>query len=124
MGTEHTLSIFLWPWVPQETVLGPILVLIYINDLPDGVVNSTVRLFADDCIIYHPITSKKDTKLLQSDLDSVGSWKKTWLMQFNADKCFTMRAGRSKTKLINHTNYMATLYKVLILLNTLALLLP
>ena len=83
--------------VPQGTVLGPILFLIYINDLPDGVVNSTVRLFADDCIIYRPIKSKKDTELLQSDLDSVGSWEKIWLMQFNADKCFTMRAGRSKT---------------------------
>ena len=68
---------------------------IYINDPPDGVVNSrpTVRLFADDCIIYLPIRSKRDTKLFQSDFDSVGSWEKTWLMQFNADKCFTMRAG-------------------------------
>ena len=46
--------------VPPGTVLGPILFLIYINDLPDGVVNSTVRLFADDCIVYRPIKSKKD----------------------------------------------------------------
>ena len=44
-----------------------------------------------------PSEAKKDIELLQSDLDSVGSWEKTWLMQFNADKCFTMRAGRSKT---------------------------
>ena len=73
--------------VPQGTVLGPILFLIYNNDLPDGVVNSTVRLFADGCIIYNPIRNKKDTYLLQSVLDAVGSWENTWLMQFNADKC-------------------------------------
>ena len=82
--------------MPQGTVLGPILFLIYINDLPDGVVNSTVRLFADDCIIYRPTRNKKDTDLLQSDLDAVGSWENTWLMQFNADKCFTMRTGKGK----------------------------
>ena len=77
----------------------PILFLIYNNDLPDGVI-STVRLFADVCIIYRPISNSKDTDLLQSDLDAVGSWENTWLMQFNADKCFIMRASKGK-ELIN-----------------------
>ena len=43
-----------------------------------------VWLFADDFIIYRPIRSKKDSELIESDLGSVGSWKKTWLMHFNA----------------------------------------
>ena len=82
--------------VPQGTVLGPILFLMHINDPPDGVVNSTVRLFANDCIIYRPIRNKKDTDLLQSDLDAIGSCENTWQMQFNANKCFTMRTSKGK----------------------------
>ena len=42
---------------------------------------------------------KRQRTILQSDLNSVGSWEKTWIMHYNASKCFTMRAGRSKTKI-------------------------
>ena len=56
--------------VPQGTVLGPLLFLVIINDLPDRV-QSTVRLFADDCLLYRIIKSIKDCVALQDDLKSL-----------------------------------------------------
>ena len=54
--------------VPQGTVLGPLLLLVYINDLPSKD-SFSVRLFADDCLLYRVIQGNKDAELLQEDLD-------------------------------------------------------
>ena len=87
--------------VPQGTVLGPVLFLLYINDLPDVAVHSTVRLFADDCIVYRPIRNNDDTILLQNDKNKIAEWEFMWQMQFNIDKCFILRVGRPKHKLVH-----------------------
>ena len=56
--------------VPQESVPAPILFLCYINDLPNQV-SSTVRLFADDCLLYRNINTTHDAETLQEDIDKL-----------------------------------------------------
>ena len=75
--------------VPQGTVLGPLAFLCHINDLPDCV-KSTVRLFADDCLLHRQIRTQKDHLQLQTYLKSLEKWALTWGMKFNAKKCYVM----------------------------------
>lgn len=69
--------------VPQGTVLGPLLFLCHINDLPERV-DSQIRLFADDCLLYRPINSMKDYQTLQEDFNNPADSKPTlgqrWLI--------------------------------------------
>lgn len=75
--------------VPQGTVLGPLLFLCHINDLPDTV-TSNVRLFADDCLLYREINSFQDHLVLQKDLTNLEAWALNWGMRFNASKCYIL----------------------------------
>ena len=59
--------------VPQGSVLGPLLFLLYINDLPENI-QSQVRLFADDTAVYLTVTNMQDSQVLQSDLESLQHW--------------------------------------------------
>ena len=88
--------------IPQGSVLGPILFLIYINDLPE-IVNSAVKLFADDTKVYREIASNEDCDILQQDLNNLSRWTDTWLLRFNAAKCKSMHLGR---KNIQHKYYI------------------
>ena len=82
--------------VPQGSVLGPLLFLIYINDLSDYIQYSTLRLFADDCILHRPIQSEADTILLQKDIDSLFAWTIIWQMELNIGKCCSMSVTQSR----------------------------
>lgn len=79
--------------VPQGSVLGPLLFLIFINDLPDAI-TSSIRLFADDCVLYRVMSSTSDPSALQSDLDRISTWCDIWKMRLNTNKCKMMRISR------------------------------
>ena len=72
--------------IPQGSVLGPVLFVVYINDLPDEV-TSNIILFADDTKVYRTITTTEDCRQLQSDLNNLQTWAKKWQMKFHPDKC-------------------------------------
>ena len=79
--------------VPQGSVIGPILFLVYINDLPIGL-KSNVRLFADDTIVYLTISNEEDGRILQSDLDKLAKWEDKWQMQFHPQKCNVIQISK------------------------------
>ena len=91
--------------VPQGSVLGPLLFLIYINDMPNSVLNSKLKLFADDSLLYNNIKSDSDMLNLQLDLNCLVSWSESWQMKFNANKCETMRISRPKNNSISDPSY-------------------
>ena len=100
--------------VPQGSVLGPVLFLIFINDLPDNI-RSPVRLFADDCVLYRNIKSPIDCQILQDDLNSLSQWETDWQMKFNVAKCHSMRVTRhlpDKQILFDYTLHQQKLEQV------------
>ena len=85
--------------VPQGSVLGPLLFLIFINDLAENT-TSTVRLFADDCVMYRPLRHASDCEAPQEDLNKLHDWEERWQLRFNATKCNILRATHARKKKI------------------------
>jgi len=88
--------------VPQGTVLGPLLFLVYINDISENLSKDTkIRLFADDSLLYRPIRSIDDCISLQKDLDLLQKWEITWKMEFHPQKCQLLRITNKRNPIIH-----------------------
>jgi hypothetical protein len=78
--------------IPQGSVLGPLLFILYINDLPDLIGSFTV-LFADDTKVYSTVNTEDQHRGLQEDLNKLINWSDRWQLSFNADKCKVLHYG-------------------------------
>lgn len=85
--------------VPQGTVLGPLMFLIFVNDINKDI-QSNIRLFADDCLMYHSIKNPHHSTILQNDLNTLTKWADTWQMEFNISKCHIMHMHNKKSPII------------------------
>ena len=99
----HSQVVHMGPvWcTPGGTVLGPLLFLVYINDIVDAVsTGTTIRLFADDGLVYRPLRKNnedEDQCVLQRDLDALEAWADQWGMRFNPSKCQIMQVKRGNS---------------------------
>ena len=77
---------YLFYLVFLRAVYLALLFLVYINDLPTSVSNSSVLIFAGDTKCYSGISSMQESTLLQQDLDAIENWSKSWKLHFNESK--------------------------------------
>jgi ribonuclease P/MRP protein subunit RPP40 len=97
INTENSDWIDVTSGVPQGSVLGPLLFVIYINDLEVDLV-SKIAKFADDTKMCKSVSSVRDADCLRQDLHKLEEWADKWQMQFNKDKCIVIHVGRANSK--------------------------
>ena len=78
--------------VPQGSVLGPILLLVYINDLEEGVTGKILK-FADDTKLFRKVKEIGDKQNVQDDIDKLVKWSEKWQTLFNFGKCKCLHTG-------------------------------
>ena len=88
--------------VPQGSVLGPLLFLLFINDLPASVKNE-IRIFADDVKMVVDPSQNQD---VQNDLDALCHWESIWLLKFNLEKCKLLHIGKNNPR--NHYKFLGS----------------
>ncbi len=102
VGSVFSSFINVTSGVPQGSVLGPLLFLLFINDLPDCILSSMIRLFADDVKLLSEISFglTGPTCSLLLDCDILCSWSDQWQLQIAAHKCATLHLGHNNPNLI------------------------
>ena len=79
--------------------MGPLLFVIFINDLPEEV-NCSVKLYADDTKIYAVIKNALDSRKLQEEINKLFRWSVTWQLMFHPDKCHIIKLGKEREEYV------------------------
>ena len=97
LGGQLSKDVKVTSGVPQGRVLGPLLFLVYVNNIWRNI-DSSIRLFTDDCTIYRKITNKNNIEKLQKDLDTLGEWAVENVTNINPVKSKAIRFMRAQVK--------------------------
>jgi len=97
IGGQLSKEVKVTSGVPHGSILGPLLFLVYVNDIWRNI-DLSIRLFTDNCMSYRKITNKNDIGKLQKDLDTLGEWAVETGMKINPDKSKAIRFTRAQVK--------------------------
>ena len=100
---KHSTHLTVSSGVPQGSVLGPVLFLIFVNDLVEEL-ECPALMFADDAKIFVRINSDDDIQAMKRDLHKLENWSDKWLLEFNPDKCTTMHIGHRNPEISYQLN--------------------
>ena len=100
VGGQSSEWIDVMSGVPQGSILGPFLFLVFINDFP-SIVSCKTELFADDSVLYSQINSNQDCDELQDDLSCATSWCDAWQVALKSEKCEVLHISKARNPIVN-----------------------